>query len=246
MRGSGPVSRHLSVSLKRELLRVRRSVAEGGGTCTRMPLSASRREQAVGAIPIRPLQHLRSAIAAPSKSPRLTSRLTACGPVCMSDLPLESFGPASHLPFLLRASVRHTETSSARLGASVDVTDAREARACGTASAGLQKESNHRSLCGSSADLARPRRGLRVLLAAGARGSDECWGSPGGPIGRHADEPNDRSCDNSTDPVHGPGGHRRRCPGARGPRRAFGRPVPWPPSIPIAIFSSVCSPCRTA
>src|SRR5262245_18735313 len=65
-----------------------------------MLLSASPREQAVCAIPIRPLQHFRSAIAATSKSPRLTSRFTAIESACTNGLPLELFGPASHLPFL--------------------------------------------------------------------------------------------------------------------------------------------------
>ncbi len=67
-----------------------------------MLLSASPREQAVCAIPIRPLQHFSSAIAATSKSPRLTSRFTAFESACTNGLPLELFGPASHLPFLLR------------------------------------------------------------------------------------------------------------------------------------------------
>ena len=60
-------------------------------------------------MPIRPLQHFGSTIAAPSKPPRLTSRLTAFGPECMNGLPLESFGPASRLLFLLRAPVRRHE-----------------------------------------------------------------------------------------------------------------------------------------
>jgi hypothetical protein len=48
-------------------------------------------------MPIRPLQHIGSAIAAPSKPPRLTSRLTAFGPECMNRLPLELFGPTNLL-----------------------------------------------------------------------------------------------------------------------------------------------------
>jgi hypothetical protein len=57
-------------------------------------------------MPIRPLQHFGSAIAASSKPPRLTSRLNAFGPECVNGLPLELFGAASRLPFLLRAPVR--------------------------------------------------------------------------------------------------------------------------------------------
>jgi hypothetical protein len=78
------------------------------GTCTRKPLFVSPPEQTVCAIQIRPLQHFTSAIAAPSKSSRLTSRFTAFESACMNGLPLELFGPPSHLPFLLRATVgRH-------------------------------------------------------------------------------------------------------------------------------------------
>jgi hypothetical protein len=97
-----PVSSHLFDSLKRGFSSCPQSGVENGRTSTRMPLSASPRELAVGAMPIRPPQHFGSAIAAPSKPPRLT----ALGPECMNGLPLELFGPASRLPFMLRAPVR--------------------------------------------------------------------------------------------------------------------------------------------
>ena len=70
MRGSGPVSSHLFDSLKKGFSFCPRSGVESGGTCARVPLSASPRERAVGAMPIRPLQHFGNAIAAPSKPPR--------------------------------------------------------------------------------------------------------------------------------------------------------------------------------
>ena len=41
------------------------------------------------AVPIRPLQHFSSAIAALSKSPPLTSRFTAFGSACENSLPLD-------------------------------------------------------------------------------------------------------------------------------------------------------------
>ena len=74
-----------------------------------MPLSASPCDQAVCAIQIRLLQHFSSAIAAPNKSPRRTSRLTAFESASTNGLPLELCGQASRLSFLLRASVRHTD-----------------------------------------------------------------------------------------------------------------------------------------
>ena len=82
--------------------------SKSDGICTRMPLSASPCEQVGCAIQIRPLQHISIAIAAPNKSPRRTSMLTAFGSARTNGLPLELCGPTSHLSFLLRASVRHT------------------------------------------------------------------------------------------------------------------------------------------
>ena len=70
------------------------------------PLSARPREQPVCAIQLRLLQHFNSAIATPDKTPRRTSLLTAFGLARTNGLPLELCGPASHLAFLLRASVR--------------------------------------------------------------------------------------------------------------------------------------------
>ncbi len=96
----------------------------GGGNCTRRTLSSSPYEQAVCAIQILLLQHFSRAFAVPNKSPRPTSISTAFGSARTNALPLELCGQASHLPFLLRTSVRHTEALSTRLGASVDVTDA--------------------------------------------------------------------------------------------------------------------------
>ena len=66
-------------------------------------------EQAVCAIQLRRLQHFSSAIAAPNKSPRRTSMLTAFGSARTNGLTLELCGPASRFSFLLRASVRHTD-----------------------------------------------------------------------------------------------------------------------------------------
>jgi hypothetical protein len=83
--------------------------SKSDGICTRIPLSASPCEQAVCAIQLRLLQHFSSAIAAPSKSPRRTSMPTAFGSARTNGLPLELCGPASHLSFLLCASVRHTD-----------------------------------------------------------------------------------------------------------------------------------------
>src|SRR5271166_5562121 len=74
-----------------------------------MPLSAGPCEQVACAIQIRPLQHFSSAIAAPNKSPRRTSISTAFGSARTDGLPLELRFPATHLSFLLRASVRHTD-----------------------------------------------------------------------------------------------------------------------------------------
>ena len=137
-----------------------------------MPLSASPREQAVGAIPIRPLQHFSSAIAALSKSPPLTSRFTAFGSACENSLPLEFFGPASHLRFLWRASVRHTEASSTRLGASVDVTNAQTRRASAHAIAPSQGSS-----CGKSLVVTCGRVAQRVYRHrfSGQSVSSNCW-----------------------------------------------------------------------
>src|SRR5208283_5335194 len=74
-----------------------------------MPLSAIPCEQAVCAIQIRPLQHFSSAIAALNKSPQRTSMPTAFGSARMNGSLLELCVPASHLSFLLHASVRHTD-----------------------------------------------------------------------------------------------------------------------------------------
>ena len=82
-----------------------------------MPLSASPCKQVGCAVQTRPLQHFSSAIAAPNKSPRRMSMLTAFGSARTNGLLLELCGPASRLSFLLRASVRHTGAfpNSARL-----------------------------------------------------------------------------------------------------------------------------------
>ena len=74
-----------------------------------MPLSTSSCEQAACAIQLRLLQHFGSAIGAPNKSPGRTSMLTAFGSALTNGLPVELCGPARHLSFLLRASVRHTD-----------------------------------------------------------------------------------------------------------------------------------------
>jgi hypothetical protein len=79
-----------------------------------MPLSTSSCEQAACAIQLRLLQHFGSAIGAPNKSPGRTSMLTAFGSALTNGLPVELCGPARHLSFLLRASVRHTDASSTR------------------------------------------------------------------------------------------------------------------------------------
>ena len=65
------------------------------GICTRIPLSASPCEQVGCAIQIRPLQHISSAIAAPNKSPRRTSMITAFGTARTDGLRLELCGTAS-------------------------------------------------------------------------------------------------------------------------------------------------------
>ena len=74
-----------------------------------MPLSASPCELPVCDIQLRLRQRFSTAIATPNKSPRPTSMLTAFGSARTNGLPLELCGPASHLSFLLRASVRHTD-----------------------------------------------------------------------------------------------------------------------------------------
>ena len=75
----------------------------------RTPHSASPCEQVGCAFQIRLLQHFRSAIAAPNKSPRRMSMLTAFGSARTNGLPLKLCDPASRLSFLLRTSVRHTD-----------------------------------------------------------------------------------------------------------------------------------------
>jgi hypothetical protein len=63
--------------------------SQGGGTCTRVPPSASHCEQAPCATQIPLLRHFSSAVAAPNKSPRQTSMLIAFGSAHSIGFPLE-------------------------------------------------------------------------------------------------------------------------------------------------------------